>query len=141
MNWGNKLFLALALFMTFILFLSTKMILSNNDELIDKAYYEKGLSYDKEYEAERLALKDSVMPAIEVDNEALTIKFKTPASFDLDCKYLPNAGKDCSYKGEIIENGIFSIPVSKLSKGTWQLTLGFAVQAKKYSIKRQIVIP
>lgn len=141
MNWGNKLFLALALFMSFILFLSTKMILSNNDELIDKEYYEKGLSYDTEYDAERLALKDSVMPAIDVTAEALTIKFKTPVSFDLDCKYLANASKDRSYNGQTGQNKTISIPLNKLSKGTWQLTLNFAVQSKKYSVKRQIVVP
>lgn len=139
MNWGKKLVLGMALFMSFIIFLSTKMILSNNDELIDKNYYEDGLNYDKEYNAHKQALKDSVIPEFDVNATGLSINFPTKVSYNISSKFLANAGKDRNYKG--IADKTILIPSSEMDKGEWVLNLRYSATGKEYQIKKEIIMP
>ncbi len=75
MNWGTKLVIAMALFMTFIIALSTKMILSDKDDLVDKDYYEKGLNYDLDYQRKQNMENDKAEPKIELGLESMKVVF------------------------------------------------------------------
>ncbi|WP_256004617.1 MULTISPECIES: FixH family protein [Pedobacter] len=48
MNWGSKIIIGMALFMSFIILLGIMMVRSTPDPLVDEDYYEKGLNYDQE---------------------------------------------------------------------------------------------
>lgn len=141
MNWGKKLILALIAFMSFIAFLSARMILSNNDDLITKDYYEDGINYDKEYNARKAALKDSIVPDFVLNEQALMISFPCVVSYDLKMKCLANASNDKNYQGITTSTRTILIQKDELEKGEWQLQIDYSVKGKKYFIKKAIVIP
>jgi hypothetical protein len=141
MNWGKKLIMALIAFMSFIAFLSARMIMSNNDDLITKDYYEDGLNYDQEYNARRQAIKDSIIPDFVLNDEALLVSFPCKVSYKLKTKCLANSSKDNHYEGTTTSTRTILIPKNELDIGEWQLQLQYAVAEKKYFIKKSILVP
>ncbi|WP_423148145.1 FixH family protein [Rubrolithibacter danxiaensis] len=141
MNWGTKLLLAMGLFITFIVGMGTKMILSKGDDLVENDYYEKGLDYDKSYNRELNAVRDSVIPAFYVDEYALSISFRYPAKYKLICKRPSNAKLDKIYQGTTDEDRCVIIPRKNFRKGPWLFRLEFTVNEKEYLVEKEIIMP
>ena len=140
MNWGTKLTIALISFMAFIVSMGARMVLSNEDALIDKDYYERGLKYDKEYNENKQALQDSIIPEVNIKQSALSISFPVPVKYKLICKKLSDANKDRVYTANTESRNI-QVDAGELEKGTWLLTIEYHVQQKAYLVKRQIALP
>lgn len=139
MNWGQKLVLAMILFMTFIVSLGVMMFMNEgNDELIEKNYYEKGLNYNSEYKAQQNVLIDSVSPLLEITQKGLSIAFKQPAHYQLNCKKLSDANQDKIFKGETGDSKIIFIEADELGSGLWFLELHFQINGKSYLLNREI---
>ena len=131
----------MGLFMAFIICMGTAMVMSNNDDLIEKDYYEKGLNYDKEYNEQTKAIKDSVIPDIEVNGNGLTISFPYPAHYTLVCKRLADASMDKIFEGTTDEDRVFEIPAGDIERGTWRLELTFYIDGEEYKTGQNIVMP
>ena len=141
MNWGTKLVIALALFMAFIITLGVKMIFSNDDALIEKDYYEQGLNYDKKYEAKKLALADSVVPSIDVNEYGLTISFAQPADCMLNFKRLSDAKMDTTFERRTDEDFSIQVLDGELESGPWRLALNYTIDEKTYLYESEIIMP
>lgn len=141
MNWGTKLIIALALFMAFIITLGVKMIFSNDDALIEKDYYEQGLNYDKKYEAKQLALTDSVVPSVDVNEFGLTISFNQPADCTLNFKRLSDAKMDTTFERRTDEDFSIQVLEGELESGPWRLALNYIIDEKTYLYETEIIMP
>ncbi|WP_207420978.1 FixH family protein [Desertivirga brevis] len=140
MNWGKKLIFVMVLFMSFIVFLSARMILSDNDDLIEKNYYEDGLNYDKEYNAHKRALKDSVIPELDIRTDGIHVSFPCEVEYKINSKCMANAGKDRLYKGTTSGKALL-IPAADLKQGEWILNFQYSAAGKDYQIKKEIIMP
>ena len=141
MNWGSKLVLAMGLFMAFIITLSVKMILSNDDALIEKDYYEKGLNYDETYNSKQSAIADSVVPAIDVNEYGLSISFPDPASCRLNFKRLSDARMDTTFNRDTDEDFSIQVFEGDLQSGPWLLKLNYTINEKNYLLEQEIIMP
>lgn len=141
MNWGTKLIIAMGLFMAFIITLSVKMILSNDDALIEKNYYEKGLKYDETYNARQNAITDSVVPEISVDDFGLNVNFNNPAKCILAFKRLSDAKMDTTLECQTDEDFSIQVPEGDLESGPWMLSIKYIIDKKTYLLEREILMP
>lgn len=142
MNWGKKLILVLGLFIAFIMGLGAIMIMrSENDALIDNDYYEKGQTYDNEYNARKGAVDDMVIPVITTDQYGVIITFPVHAAYKLICKRPSDSHMDKTFKG--LTDVDCSIPILKgeLEPGPWLLNIEFTINGKKYLFESEIVMP
>lgn len=141
MNWGTKIVIGLALFMTFIIAMATKMVISGgDDELVEKDYYEKGLDYDSRYNQQRDAVTDSVVPLFTSGPHGLTIQFSSPVRYKLVCRRASDAKLDKVFISSTGEESFF-IPNEKLKSGPWKMHLSFSVKGKAYLVEREIMMP
>ncbi|MBC7915081.1 MAG: FixH family protein [Pyrinomonadaceae bacterium] len=141
MNWGTKIILAMGLFMGFILILSVKMILSNDDTLIEKDYYEKGLQYDETYNAKQSALTDNVVPIVDLNDYGLTLIFKNPAKCKLNFKRLSNSKMDTIIEQNTDEDFSVYVFENDIEGGPWQLAMEYVINGKTYLLERKIIMP
>ncbi|NEU09533.1 nitrogen fixation protein FixH [Flavihumibacter sp. R14] len=142
MNWGTKIIIGLALFMVFIIAMATKMFFtSGEDELVDEDYYEKGLVYDRDYDLQKNAELDSVVPQFLAEKAGLTITFKSPANYKLSCQRPSDIKLDRLSKGTTGTGNQVFIPANVLTSGPWNLRLEFAIGGKEYLVQREIVMP
>lgn len=133
--------IGMALFMSFIVILVIKMVFSTPDALIDNNYYEKGQTYNKEYNAKQKAVKDSVVPEIEINESGLDFIFNKPAKYKLICKRSSDAKMDFELDGSSDPDLRLHIPKSKLEKGSWHLRLEYSIAGKDYLVIKDTVMP
>ena len=142
MNWGTKLVIGMVLFMGFIVFLGTRMIISGSDDaLVDKNYYEKGLAYSVDYNKKQRALQDSVVPDVYVSPLGLTLSFPVPVQFKLTLKRLDNENMDLVFDGHTDEERCVEVPAEQLAKGTWFLSIEYSKDEEHYLFETEIVMP
>ena len=141
MNWGTKLIIGMAVFMAFIVGMGTKMILSDTDSLVEKDYYEKGLSYSNEYDRQVNAAKDGVIPSIEADSDGLSVAFIAPAEFEIECKNTSDSKLDRVFKGSTDEDNTVTFGRDELPEGRWRVKINFASNSKEYQFAQEVVIP
>lgn len=142
MNWGKKLIIGMALFMTFIVSLGAIMIMRNdNDALIEKDYYEKGITYDKDYEAKQAAIDDMVVPAIHTSAWGVTITFPVPVKYQLICRRPSDYHMDKTFNGFTDEDRNIQIPKGMLQAGPWLLRIQYSTEDKNYLFEGEIIMP
>ena len=142
MNWGTKITIGLALFMTFIMAMATRMFISaGDDDLVEKDYYEKGLSYNSRFDLQQAAEADLVIPYISADQNGLAIAFKAPATYKLLCRRASDSALDRMVTGETNSGNMLQIDASELRSGPWKLHLEFTQGGKDYLVEREIMIP
>lgn len=139
MNWGTKLVIGMALFMSFIITLAVLMIRSDSDDLVDTNYYEKGIEYDKDYVRKNQLIKDNAEPEISV-NDQLTIIFKSPAMGSIRFIHPSDKTKDSTMN---INSGTglqVDFPLDGLRKGHWKIYLEWESNGKSYIFEKNIII-
>lgn len=142
MNWGTKIVIGLALFMTFIIAMATKMFISaGDDDLVENDYYEKGLSYDKQYDLQRLAQADSVIPYIKVDQSGLAITFTSSSNYKLLCRRASDSALDKLISGSTGSDNLLFVSRSELKSGPWKLHIEFTQAGKDYLVEHEIMMP
>lgn len=142
MNWGYKIIIGGALFMLFIIGMSVVMIMrSQDDDLIEKDYYQKGLDFNADYNKQQEAAQDADAPIIEANKEGLKIFFSTSSAYTLECKRPANAALDKTFKGQAIDQQTLNIARSELATGPWYIELSYQKNGKSYLIKREIMLP
>lgn len=139
MNWGKAVIVILLTFVLFISGLSYVMFSAPKDEY-DHRYYEKGLTFDGDYNREQQVSIDHAQPVIIVrpDSVGFTfpldvkgrVKFMRPASDAADQIYPLD-----SRAGERVK-----IPAAKLLKGKWQLVFEWKSNGKAYLYQQDIYI-
>ena len=142
MNWGTKIVLGMAAFMSFIIGMAIYMF--NNygkDALVEDDYYEKGINYDKEFNAKTNTLNDEATPVIDITKSQLIIKLKDSANYDLALMRPSAKAADIHSKGHTIgEANLILIDLTGMNKGLWQLKLAWTVGDKDYLFTKDITL-
>ncbi|SOD14467.1 FixH family protein [Pedobacter xixiisoli] len=142
MNWGTKLVLGMAAFMSFIIGMVVYMFKQHgNDSLVEEDYYEKGINYDREYEAKSNTLNDDATPEIKQSQSQLIIQLKDAADYQLTLMRPSAKEKDVKSSGKTIDDGnLIIIEAGNLDKGLWSLKLEWRSNGKDYMYTKDIRI-
>ena len=138
MNWGTKLVLGMAAFMSFVIGMVVYMFrVHGNDSLVEEDYYEKGLNYDNEYEAKRNTLLDKAEPSVEIEASKIIIQLKDSATYELKLINASKAKEDRTSKGATIGDAHLIILDSEtMNKGLWILSLKWKSKGKNYQYNK-----
>lgn len=142
MNWGTKLILGMALFMSFIIGMVVYMFKNHdNDALVEEDYYEKGINYDQEYAAKSNVLNDDAIPQVTVGQSQIVLKLKDAADYQLTLMRPSAKKKDVNTSGKTVgdENSII-IETSNLDRGLWSLKIEWRSNGKDYLFTKDITI-
>lgn len=140
MNWGTKIVLGMVAFMLFILSMVFYMFKVNDDSLVEENYYEKGIAYDKEYNAKKNVLTDEATPVVEITSDKLLIKLKDNSTYQLKLMRPSSSKLDVEYMGQTDDNHSISINIEKLEKGLWTLHLEWQSNHKEYLFIKDIML-
>lgn len=142
MNWGAKLVLGMAVFMSFIIGMVVYMFKNHsNDALVEDDYYEKGISYDKEYDAKSNTLNDGATPKIKQSQSQLIIQLKDAADYQLTLMRPSAKEKDVKSSGKTIgDENLIIIEAGSLDKGFWSLKLEWRSNGRDYLFTKDITI-
>ncbi|MDB5013958.1 MAG: FixH family protein [Daejeonella sp.] len=142
MNWGKKLIIGMVLFMIFIVTLGTIMIMKGKDDsLIENDYYEKGQTFDKDYNAKQRAIDDLVIPSININDLGLTITFPVPVTYKLICRRSSDKDLDKTFDGSTDEDRNIQVLKSELEPGPWLIRIEYAASGKNYLFETEIDMP
>lgn len=145
-NWGTGLAIAIAMFMSFILYFVIK-VQSNSkydNELVVEEYYKHDARFQEEMDRVQNAQDLKQKPVISYTNDGITIVFpelftsnKITGTVSL---YRPS-NKKLDFDTPIsISNLTLLIPKSKLVGGQWDINMEWQYDGKKYLIKEPIYI-
>ncbi len=139
MNWGKGIIIGMAIFIVFIVGMCIYMFQSPTDDF-DHQYYEKGLSFDHDYDREKQVANDHTQPTIAIDNKQIlfafvqaakgTIKFIRPSSTTADKVFTINTDS----------NNQMSLPITNFALGKWQIVFEWTSGSKAYLYQQEIYI-
>ncbi len=131
----------MVLFMGFIVTLVTLMIKPHKtDALIETDYYEKGQTFDRDYNAGRDAIQDQMIPVVQAEDKGVSIVFPHPVSYEIQLRNLANSSLDRSFKSESAQKEVL-IPGSELKSGSWLLRIQYKASNKEYLYQNKILLP
>lgn len=140
MNWGKGIVIALALFMSFIIFLVVNM-LTHRIDLESEDYYKKEINYEEEITAMKNfnALNERVELITQNDFVVIQLPEKVDLK-DVEVQFTrPDDNKqDRTYKVEGTKNYI--IPKTELKKGIYTIEISFQYDSKACLQKETITI-
>ncbi|MEJ5090654.1 hypothetical protein GEO21_11480 [Sphingobacterium faecium] len=123
MNWGNKIFLSLGVFMLCIVSAGIYMVSHDTDTLEDTDYYEQGLNYDQVYNKKENVVTYQAKPIVKISQDTLYIEFVHVANKgNLIFKRPSDSSIDLQLPFET-NSTLYQLPISSLKKGTWNLEI------------------
>ncbi len=137
MNWGKGLVIGLAAFMIFITVLVVKMF-STAEDGFDKDYYEKGLTYDLDYQQRQQVITDHAQPRVTQNDDYVNIRFSAVDSGTVKFKRPSNQNKDQIFA---FTDSIVQIPKTSFEKGEWKLVIGWSANQKQYLFDTNLFMP
>jgi len=145
-NWGTGIVIAIALFMSFILYFVIK-VQSNSkydNELVVEEYYKHDARFEEEMERVQSAHDLAQKPVISKSDDGVTIVF--PSVFEPEnikgkvSLYRPSM-KNLDFEIPIsLSNPTLLIPKSKLVGGRWDINMEWQYKGKQYLTKETIYI-
>ncbi len=142
MNWGWKITIFLALFITGIL---TAVIYSFNvsSDLVAEDYYNQEIQYQINIDAQKNALPFAKEVTLTSDSDKINVTF--PAAFDMNIEkgdisfYRPdNANLDKSFDINLDINNTQSIDKKSIASGFYKVTIQFISNGKTYLVNKDI---
>ncbi|MFC4197959.1 FixH family protein [Pedobacter jamesrossensis] len=132
----------MAIFILFILGLGFYMLSKQgNDTLVESNYYEKGLTYDEEYNALENTFAEHAEPIITVNPNQLILQLKDSANYSLVLMRPSNAKADKKFAGKTIgKNHLILLQRNVTDKGLWLLDLKWESNNKNYQYKKSITL-
>ncbi|RZK40981.1 MAG: nitrogen fixation protein FixH [Pedobacter sp.] len=140
MNWGTKIVLGMVAFMLFIIGMVVYMFkVHGNDALVDENYYEKGIDYDREYNAKQNVLDDEKEPEITITKTQIIIQLKDSASYEIKLMRPSTTKDDIRKRGSTIgDNHLVLIDRQDMPAGLWFLELEWLSKSKSYLFKKDL---
>jgi len=140
MNWGTKLTIGMVLFMGFIIILVTLMIKPHKaDSLIDTDYYEKGQTYNIDYNARQDARNDNMLLSIKSGENNLSISFPKAVSYKISVRRLSDSRFDKFYTSNKAVQEV-TIPGADLPSGSWLLRVEYKWGERNYLYQEKILL-
>ena len=126
-------------FVLFIVGMCYFMFTAPNDEY-DHQYYEKGLTFDRDYNREAQVFKDKAAPAISSDAQTLTLTFSQPVTSGSLTMSRPNNAKLDKTFALTGAGNTFTIPLKAIAKGRWQLVFDWQAAKKAYLYQKEVYL-
>jgi hypothetical protein len=140
MNWGKGIVAGVVVFMLFILGMCIYMFMAPNDEY-DHQYYEKGLTFNYDYDREVQVTKDHAAPLIQSDAQYMKITFKQPVADGMVTLNRPSdAAMDKVFSLKSDQQNEVVIPLKQITAGKWQLVFEWESNHKKYLYQQAIYL-
>lgn len=129
-------------FMLFIIAMVIYMFsVHGNDPLVAEDYYEKGINYNEEYDAQQNVLKDNATPKITIGKSQLSIQLLASAKYELKIMRPSNKKDDITHKGITAgDDNLILIDTQKMPQGLWFMELKWVSGGKSYIIKKNITL-
>lgn len=142
MNWGTRIVLGIAAFMLFITAMVIYMFkVHGSDALMEDDYYERGLHYDRDYNAMNNVFADKAEPKIKITNNQVIIQLKDSVNYELKFKCASKAEADLKERGLTTgQANLILLDKTKLPKGLWFLELRWSLGQKEYFFKKDLVL-
>ena len=123
MNWGTKIFLALAVFMIGIVAAGVYMVSRNSDSLVENDYYERGINYDEVYLRRQNVQTHRARPSVSITGDALHVRFVHGGNTgDLLLRRASDQSQDVKIPFSVAGD-VLQVPVRDLRAGAWDLQL------------------
>ncbi len=137
MNWGKSMFLAMGLFMIFIVGMGIYMS-RNSDSLYEENYYQKGEDHTKTMEGERVGLD------VEIEYASGALRVELPIQGKLSYVLFKNMANSNSDRRLTIEDGkmdtIFDFATENLVAGSWHIIVAGEIDGKNFTKNKEIII-
>ena len=145
-NWGTGIVIAIALFMSFILYFVIK-VQSNSkydNELVVEEYYKHDAHFDDEMQRVQNARDLIQKPIITIADDGITIAFPSvfvPKNIKGKVSLYRPSMKTLDFEVPIsISSPTLIIPKSKLVGGRWDINMEWQYDGKSYLTKETIYI-
>jgi hypothetical protein len=142
MNWGTKLMAGMIAFMLFIVGMVIYMFhVHPKDALIEENYYEKGINYNADYQAELNVLNERVKPVTIITASQIIIQLKDRAEYELVLMRPGDSSDDLRLKGTTSgTTNLILVDKTKMHRGRWFLNLHWRSSGKDYLLKNNITL-
>lgn len=145
-GWGTSIVIAIALFMSFILYFVIK-VQSNSkydNELVVEEYYKKDSKYGEDYIKMQNAMDLPEKPKVIQRSDSMEIKFPTsfvPKDIQGTVSFYRPSNKKLDFQVPIsLSKPSLLIPKLNLVGGRWDIFIDWEYQSKSYKIKETIYI-
>lgn len=140
MNWGTKIVFGMSGFMLFIIGMVVYMFYTHgSDPLIEEDYYEKGIDYNKHYNAKQAVFNDGADPIIKISESQIILMLKDSASYEIKLLRPSTAKDDIHLTGNTIGNSnLILIDRKEMYNGLWFLHLKWISNGKNYFYEKEI---
>ena len=139
MNWGKTIVIVLAVFILFISGMGLVFFLSPTDDY-DHEYYEKGLTFNRDYDRELQVNKDHAKPVITYDAKNITITFTSPVKGKIKFMRPSDTGLDKYFNLNSGNDNKVEFPLTELPKGQWQIEMAWEANHKAYLNQQEVYI-
>lgn len=145
-NWGTGIAIAIALFMSFILYFVLK-VQSNSkydNELVVEEYYKHDAKFGEEMARVQNAQDLKQKPIISNDSNGVTIVFPVtfiPNKIKGTVAFYRSSNKKFDFNVPIIlSDSSLNIPKTRLLGGRWEINMEWQYDGKEYLTKESIYI-
>ena len=139
MNWGKGIILGMVIFVLFITSMGVFMFLSPADDY-DHRYYEKGLTFNQDYDREKQVATDHEQPDVQFSGRYMKLIFAHPAKGKVTFERPSNNLLDKVFQ---LDSGLgteIEIPIVSMTKGQWQLIFDWKSNNKSYLYQKEVFI-
>lgn len=141
MNWGVKIFLTLLVFIIVAVSTGVYMVSQDHDSLVEDDYYEKGLTFDSEYDHKTNVDIFEAEPSIEVENNYLVISFQQHKnSGTIQLRRASDSSLDEAYRFST-DSKVYRLPISNLSSGKWKVLINWEHNKTSFMHEKTFNVP
>ncbi|MES2377854.1 MAG: FixH family protein [Bacteroidota bacterium] len=139
MNWGKGIIGGMILFMLFIISMCVYMFRLPEDDY-DHQYYEKGLSFNKDYNKEKQVVNDHARPVIIIKKGIMCLAFTKPVVGNIKFIRASNKYQDRIFEMDSHAGALVYLPLKTIEKGKWKLVIDWISSHKTYLYQQDIYI-
>jgi hypothetical protein len=136
MNWGKGIVGGMIVFMLFIIGMCVYMFMAPADDY-DHQYYEKGLSFNHDYDREQQVSKDHAQPQIRMHSDSITFLFSQPVSGVVKFQRPSSTAMDKAFK---LDGKQTTCSLAAIKSGQWQLVFDWTSNSKAYLYQHEIYV-
>lgn len=141
MNWGVKIFVTLAIFIAVAVGTGIYMVSNDHDTLVEEDYYEKGITYDSEYDHKTNVETLDAKPEISIQGNLLIINFNQNSNKGtIDLQRPSDSSLDKRFPFSINEKS-YSLPIESLTSGKWKVLINWEHNGTAFLHEKIIFIP
>jgi|SRR5690606_14361693 len=141
MNWGVKIFITLLIFIIVAVGTGVYMVSQDHDTLVEDNYYEKGLTFNSEYDRKANVEKLDAQPEITIANHNLKISFHQSGNKGtIDFQRTSDSSLDKQIHFST-DSKTYSLPLEDLSTGKWKILITWEHDSIPFLFEKNIDIP